>query len=60
MFNKEEIVRNFLHVIDSSIDDKFKFRFDFQISINVGKLLKVKEFRRKDTTTIIANNETQI
>ena len=24
------------------------------------KLLKVKEFRRKDTTTIIANNETQI
>ena len=46
-----------MHAIDSSIDGKVKLRFDFGMSEARGKLIKLKEYRHKNTTTINANND---
>ena len=57
---KENNVRNSLYGIDSSIDDKVKFRFDFFMSIEFKELLRLKEFQRRDKIIINERNNTQI
>ena len=60
IFAKKETVRNSLYVIDSSIDNKVKFRFHFGMSEEGKQLFKLKESRRRETTTINTNSNTQI
>ena len=60
IYIEEDIVGNYLHHIDSSIDNNIKLRFNFNISEDGREITKLKEYRRRDTKNIIPNNETQI
>ena len=47
-------------MIDSSIYDKIKLMFEFDISKDGKQLIKIKQSQRRDTSTIDVHNEIQI
>ena len=44
IYIEEDIVGNYLHHIDSSIDNNIKLRFNFNISEDGRKITKLKEY----------------
>ena len=51
---------NSLHIIDSSIDVRVKSKLYFDISEEGKQVIKLKDFRRRDTTIIDESNDNQI
>ena len=55
-----ETICNSLHIIDSSINEKVKSKFNFAISEEGKQVIKLKEYRRRDATIIDESNDNQI